>query len=179
MRIVDLNIPNSLWTARDSLRLAQDTLASIKLRTSRGIDANGKPFDEYSTKPIYVSKKGARLAPKGGRKTRVGKRNRRGRGSKIGTSIYYAGGYRQYKEESRRRGEGSSAEVDLVLSGQLMNNLVVKKATVNGFTIGLTKHVQSYGYHVNDKREYLGLTNKEIDILLSTVYFEVAKRLKV
>ena len=167
MRVVDLNIPNSLWTARDSLRLAQNTLASIKLRTSKGIDANGKPFDEYSDKPIYIAKKGARLAPKGGRLSRTKK------------SIYYAKGYRQYKDESRRRGEDSSAEVDLVLSGQLMNNLVVKKATVNGFTIGLTKQVQSYGYYVNDKREYLGLTNKEIDILLSTVYFEVAKRLKV
>ena len=81
MRVVDLNIPNSLWTARDSLRLAQNTLASIKLRTSKGIDANGKPFDEYSDKPIYIAKKGARLAPKGGRLSRTKK------------SIYYAKGY--------------------------------------------------------------------------------------
>lgn len=164
---VNLDIPRTLWTARDTLRLAQNTLASIKLRTSKGIDANGKPFDEYSDKPIYVAKKGARLAPKGGRLSRTKK------------SIYYAKGYRQYKEESRRRGEDSSAEVDLVLSGQLMNNLVVKKATPTGFTIGLTKQVQSYGYYVNDKREYLGLTNKEIDVLVATVNDEIRKKLKV
>ena len=102
---VDIKIPRTLWTARDSLRLAQNTLAAIKLRTSRGIDANGVAFDGYSKKPpIYVAKRGARLAPKGGRPSRTGR------------SVYYQGGYQQYKRESRDRGSSSdSAEVDLVL----------------------------------------------------------------
>jgi len=167
---VNIKIPRTLWSAKDSMRLASNTLASIKLRTSRGIDANGAKFDDYSRKPIYVAKKGARLSPKGGRPSRTGQ------------SVYYAGGYEQYKEDSRRRGRKGnldSAQVDLVLSGQLMNNLVIKEATATGFTIGLTKHVQSYGYHVNEKREFLGLTVKDIDVLSEAVGIEVRKKLGV
>ena len=52
---VTLKIPRVIWSARDTMRLASDTLASIKLRTSRGIDANGTGFDDYSTNPIYIS----------------------------------------------------------------------------------------------------------------------------
>ena len=167
---INIKVPRTLWTAQDSMRLASNTLAAIKLRTSEGIDANGDQFDDYSQKPIYVAKQGARLAPKGGRPSRTGQ------------SVYYAGGYEQYKEDSRRRGRKGnkdSAQVDLVLSGQLMNNLVIKEATATGFTIGLTKHVQSYGYHVNEKREFLGLTEKDIDVLSEAVGIEVRKKLGV
>ncbi len=80
---VTLNLPRSLWTAKDSLGLASNTLAQIKIRTGKGVDANGQPFKDYSQKPIYVSKKGARLAPKGGRPSRTGK------------SIYYNKGHAQ------------------------------------------------------------------------------------
>jgi len=170
MRVkIDLKLPSNLWTAKDTLVLAQNTVASIKLRTSKGIDATGVSFDNYSTKPIYVAFKGARLKPKGGRPSRTNK------------SIYYARGYRQYKQESRRRtpgGEGQSAEVDIVLSGQLMNNLVVLEATRDQFKIGLTKHVKSYGYHVNDKREYIGLTDDEVDVLVDAIALDLSEKLK-
>lgn len=162
---IDLGLPRSLWTARDSLRLGSDTLALIKLRTSKGIDAKGKPFKGYSTKPIYISKRGARLSPKGGRPSRSG------------LSVFYEGGYQDYKHQSRRRGGGSSsAEVDLVLSGNMMNNLVVKEATAAGFKIGLTKHAQ-YGYAVNQDREFLGLSEDNIRTLVSTAQAEIAKKI--
>jgi hypothetical protein len=161
-----LNIPSSIWTSQMTLRLAQDVLASIKLRTSRGLDASGKPFRAYSTEPLYVSKRGARLKPKGGRPSRTD------------NSIYYEGGYQQYKYESRRRGNSSdSAEVDLVLSGNMMNNLVVKSATADGFTIGLTDEA-TYGYQVNQTREFLGLSPKDIDILVATAENELRKQLE-
>ena len=161
---VNLNLPASLWTARDSARLASDTLASIKLRTTRGIDANGQKFDGYSTEPIYVAKRGARLAPKGGSPTPSGK------------SVYYEGGYKQYKHDSRRRSTlAGTAEVDLVLSGNMMNNLVVKEATAKGFTIGLTRHA-GYGYYVNEKREFLGLTSQDIDIITRAVTIELRRK---
>tara|TARA_R100000479_G_C6324264_1_gene178948 strand:+ start:41 stop:217 length:177 start_codon:yes stop_codon:yes gene_type:complete len=54
---VNLNLPTDVWSASDSAGLASNTLASIKLRTSKGIDANGKPFDKYSTNPLYVKKR--------------------------------------------------------------------------------------------------------------------------
>ena len=162
---VNLNLPRSLWTAQDSLRLASNTLASIKLRTGKGLDADGKPFKSYSTTPIYVAKRGARLKPKGGRPSRTGK------------SIYYEGGYKQYKNQSRRRDKSAvSAEVDLVLSGNMMNNLVVKRVTNTGFTIGLTKHAQ-YGFAVNETREFIGLSPDDIEVLVEAVEAELRRKL--
>ena len=115
---VNIKVPRSLWTAKDTMRLAQNALASIKLRTSKGLDADEEPFKEYSDTPIYVSTRGARLKPKGGRPSRTG------------NSVFYEGGYQQYKEESRRRGsESDSAGVCQGLSGNMMNNLLVKQAT--------------------------------------------------
>ena len=162
---VNIKVPRSLWTAKDTMRLAQNALASIKLRTSKGLDADEEPFKEYSGTPIYVSTRGARLKPKGGRPSRTG------------NSIFYEGGYQQYKEESRSRGgEGDSAEVDLVLSGNMMNNLVVKEATENMFIIGLTSKAQ-YGYAVNEERRFLGLSKKDIETLVDAVEIEVRKKL--
>jgi hypothetical protein len=161
---VTLNLPRVLWSAKDTLRLAQNSLASIKIRTSKGIDANGVEFKGYSKNAIYVSKRGARLKPKGGRPSRTGR------------SIFYALGYKQYKHDSRQRSKGDSAEVDLVLSGNMLNNLVVKEATVDRFVIGLTKHAQ-YGYAVNEDREFLGLTKDDQAIIVRAVGIEIRKRL--
>ena len=111
-------------------------------------------------------KRGARLKPKGGRLSRTGK------------SVFYQKGYRQYKHESRKRGQGGeSAEVDLVLSGNMLNNFVVKQATANGFKIGLTQHV-NYGYNVNADREFIGLTDQEVDILVRAVDFDLRRKLQ-
>ncbi|MFZ8905377.1 MAG: hypothetical protein ACO20I_15690 [bacterium] len=163
---IDLNLPRSLWTQRDSLVLASNTLASIKMRTSRGIDATGNQFKGYSTRPLYVLKRGARLKPKGGRLSRTGR------------SVFYQNGYKQYKHESRRRGTpGESAEVDLVLSGNMMNNFVVKQATINGFKLGLTQQA-NYGYSVNMDREFIGLTDQEVDILVRAVEFDLRRKLQ-
>lgn len=162
---VKLDLPRSLWTSKNTLRLAQDVLASIKLRTSKGLDANGKKFKPYSTNPLYVSTRGARLKPKGGRPTPSGE------------SVYYQGGYQQYKHESRRRGSSTdSAEVDLVLSGNMINNLVVKEATKDRFVIGLTENAL-YGYRVNQTREFLGLSPSDVDVLLKAAEAELSKRL--
>lgn len=163
---VKLDFPAVLWSAKDTARLAANTLAAVKLRTSQGIDANGKPFKDYSTKPIYVAKKGARLSPKGGRPSRTGK------------SIFYAGGYQQYKRDSRRRGgAGDSAEVDLVLSGNMLNNFVILEATANRFRLGLTQNAQ-YGYFVNAEREFIGLTDDDVNVLVQAVTLDIQRKLK-
>ena len=170
---VKLRLPKEIWTKKDTMGLAMNTLASIKLRTSKGLDADEQPFDDYSEKPIYISKKsgtGARLKPKGG----VTKRGRK--------TVFYPDGYRQYKQESRKRGkqnpyEDDSAEVDLVLSGALMNNLVVLSASQTRFTIGLTSHVQHYGYYVNETREFLGLSEKDVAILTIAIQDEIERKL--
>jgi len=171
---VKLKLPKQLWTKKDTMKLAMNTLASIKMRTAKGLDADEQKFKEYSTTPIYISKKsgtGARLKPKGGV---------RKRGSK---SVFYPEGYQQYKYESRKRGKSNpyqddSAEVDLVLSGSLMNNLVVLSARQTSFTIGLTSHVQYYGYYVNDEREFLGLSDKDVAVLVLAVQAEIENKLE-
>lgn len=170
---VKLKLPKTIWTKADTQRLAMDTLASIKLRTSKGIDANGDNFAKYSTKKIYISTKkgtGKRLKPKGGVLSKTGK------------TMRFDGGYREYKELSRERGtvpgQIDSAEVDLVLSGALMNNLVVLKASKTRFVIGLTKHVRYYGYAVNAKREYLGLSPDEVRLLVVATRQAIADKLR-
>ena len=166
---VKLKFPKKLWTKKDTMRLAMNTLASIKLRTSKGLDADEVKFDDYSDKPIYIpigKGTGARLKPKRGRVSRTGK------------SVFYSGGYQEYKQESRKRGSGDdSAEVDLVLSGALMNNLVILNAEETKFTIGLTSHVQYYGYYVNETREYIGLSDKDVEILFQSVKEEIDNKI--
>lgn len=162
----NLNLPSNLWTQNDSVILGQNTLAQIKIRTGKGIDANGQPFAEYSTNPIYIQKKGAKLKPKGGKPT------------KSGDSVFYQDGYAQYKHESRRRGQGGeSAEVDLVLSGNMLNNFIVKEATDTGFKIGLTNQAQ-YGYDVNQDREFIGLTNSEVAVIVKAVELDLKRKLQ-
>ena len=163
---VDLKLPSSLWTAKDSARLGLNTVAAIKLRTSKGLDADGRPFKPYSTKPLYVPNTGAVLTPKGGRVSRTGR------------SVYYKSGYREYKMKSRRYGRGSSALVDLVLSGAMMNNLVLMEATKHRFIIGLTNRVRSYGYDVHAERPFIGLSPRDVNVLVSAVQAELTKKIR-
>ena len=168
---VKFNLPKDLWTERDTKRLALNTLASIKRRTMQGKDANGKPFTEYSTTPLYVSFKGATLKPKGyTRKSRTGK------------SAYYQGGYKEYKNKSRKRSkrpsEEMTSEVDLVLSGALMANFIPLKVTKTSFILGLGSPVQSYGYHVNAKRRFIGLSQPEVEQMNEVIALELMQKLQ-
>jgi hypothetical protein len=70
-----------------------------------------------------------------------------------------------------------TAEVDLTLSGNMMNNLVVTGATAEGFTIGLTQHA-GYGYYVNEKREFLGLSPADVDMVVEAARIELEKKIK-
>jgi hypothetical protein len=86
--------------------------------------------------------------------------------------MFFAGGYREYKEKSRKRSnniEGQTAEVDLTLSGMMMQNFTVLKSSDKGFTIGLLPPVESYGYAVNEKRQFIGLTDDEISKLIEMI----------
>lgn len=144
------------------LAIGLDMVSIIKVRIYKGIDANEKPFLGYSTKPLFVAKKSPlarRLAPKGGIKTKDG-------------GMFFAGGYREYKEKSRRRSnaiEGQTAEVDLTLSGMMIQNFTVLSSTARSFVIGLLPPVRHYGYNVNQKRSFIGLSPKEVDQLIEIV----------
>jgi hypothetical protein len=168
VRFRQVKIPH-LWSKRDSAQTALDTIALIKRRIYQGIDDDGVKFDGYSTKAIYVAKKGARLSPKGGRPSSTGK------------SVYYKGGYKQYKHESRRRVQGGSnqtAEVDLTLSGALINNIVPTSVKREAFSIGLSPAVRHYGYYVDDRRGFIGLTDREVVILSNAIAARIRKKLR-
>ena len=161
-----------IWTTRDSMATAADTIALVRLRTYAGLDTQDRPFDSYapySQTPIYISMRGARLKPKGGRKTKSGK------------SMFFQGGYREYKQKSRRRrtkgGANQTAEIDLTLSGALMNNLVTTSATKTSFTIGLSGAVRSYGYYVNARRPFIGLSASDRRKVTDAVAARIRKRL--
>ena len=59
-----------------------------------------------------------------------------------------------------------------------MNNLVVLESSLTRFRIGLTKHVQHYGYAVHEKRPYIGLTDNEINILVNAVSYDISEKLR-
>ena len=152
---IDLNLPYIEFTSADMKSIGNDAIALIKERTQEGLDVNDKPFDAYSTKPIYVSKTsktGKKLSPKGGRKTESGK------------SVFYQGGYSQYKKAS-----SGSDKVDLTLSGNMMQSLVVKDATNTSFTIGIKGPAEKYAYEVNDEREFIGLSKEDSAIVTEIV----------
>lgn len=159
---INLNLPSHILSVRQLQGVALNTVASIKLRTSKGIDAHGKKFKKYSTKPLYVPLRGHGLKPLGGRKSRTGQ------------SVFYQKGYAEYKARSKRV---QSALVDLINSGNMLNNLVVLNVTQSGFRIGLTKHVASYGYDVNAEREFLGLTQQDQQRLTEALADDIRRSL--
>ena len=158
---LSLNLPIINTTKPMMMSIAQDIMAIIKVRIYKGLDFNLTKFKAYSTKPIYINYKSTtykRLKPKGG--------------IKKPKSMYYAGGYAEYKEKSRKRSnaiEGQTAAVDLTLSGMMLQNFVVLDATNRSFTIGLLPPVQDYGYAVNQTRGFIGLASKEVDQLVEIV----------
>ena len=158
---ISLNLPPLNLTKTMMKGIAQDILAIIKIRIYKGLDYNLNKFRAYSTKPIYIGYKSTtykRLKPK--------------RGIKKPNSMFFAGGYAEYKEKSRKRSnaiEGQTASIDLTLSGMMMQNFVVLDATNTKFTIGLLPPVQDYGYAVNKDRGFIGLADKEVDQLVQIV----------
>jgi hypothetical protein len=155
-----------IWTAQNNQVHALNSIALIKQRTMRGVSSKGHRFKGYSRKPISIAMKGARLKPKGGRL------------SKSGKTMYFQGGYKEYKEKSRR-GNIQSAEVDLTLSGILMNSIQVLEATRYSYTIGLAAQGRPYGYYVNNKRPFLGrMLKKEINILVQAAALDIKRNLK-
>ncbi len=141
-----------LLTVKDMRQLGHDVVATVKQRTLRGLDSRGNRFKSYSKNPIYVARKRARLAPKGGRPSRTGK------------SVFYAGGYAEYKRASRRFSssiQGATAEIDLTLSGQMLNSLHVARATTTQVHVSVGAREALYGIHVNNARRFMGLTKKE------------------
>ena len=71
-----------------------------------------------------------------------------------------------------------TSEVDLVLSGALMANFIPLKVTKTSFILGLGSPVQSYGYYVNAKRRFIGLSEPEIEQMNEVIALELMQKLQ-
>lgn len=156
-----------LWTSRDMAELGQIAVAEIVVRTfTHGEGVDDRKFKRYSTKPIYVSERLARLQPKGGRRTPGGR--------------YYAGGYAQYKKDSRsgNRPVGARNEVDLFLSGEMLRKFRVLRHNRKRAVIGLTGDPAFYGSYVNKARPWIGFSPKNRKSFFEKFARKVQKRLR-
>ena len=164
-----------LASPRIMRQIGMDSILLIRERTVAGQSYTGQAFKPYSTKPISIPKT-AFPKPKGGRP------------SNSGRSVFYAGGYREYKQLSRMPGtvrprknkaaKKPTAEVDLTLTGLLMNSMHVTQVTKTSVTVGVTGPALDYAYYVNQARPFMGLSTTDINILADVYSDLIARELR-
>lgn len=159
---INLNLPNLTLTAQDMIATANESIALLKMRVyEKNKDLDDKPFKQYSNRPISIklnSDTAKRLKPKGGVKTAFG-------------SVFYKGGYREYKQMST-----GSDEVNLTLSGNLLQSIQVINANNQGFVIGPTGSATRYALKVHNERSFIGITDSELEILKDVIISKLINR---
>lgn len=174
--------PRAWWTAEDTLAVAWSAIALIRLRTLKGIDSSGKPFVPYSTRgPIYVNPNrgiGARLKPKGGKPTRIGKNPGR-----AGVTQKFAD-YGDYKDKSSNPAgvlsfpmAGATARENLTASGLLLNSMRPREYSRYQALIGVGDETRSYAQGVHDRRPFMGLSDADLVPLRAGIEQRLAARL--
>ena len=141
-----VKVTDGLSDAATMTTIGNAVVAFIRGRTGKGRSALGDGFAPYSTAPIYISRHtgtGRRLVPKGGRRTKSGK------------SVFYEGGYAQYRQLST-----GSGVINLTLSGQLMRAIRVSQVTASRAVVDIAPGA-AYGAAVNDKRRFMGIAPDE------------------
>ena len=148
-------------TKEDSEFLANEASTLIYYRTVRdGLDKNGKQFDPYSTKPLYIGGKYFPYATAAGgrteysnRRTRLtGKQTKGGKDARTGKmkSVYFQGGYGQFKRGLQPSGAANPGVVNLSVTNTLMGSQAfeggqsdasygVGTATEKGFRLTFTR----------------------------------------
>jgi hypothetical protein len=126
----------------------------LKVRVfRRGLDKNGRKIGKYSTRPFYLSLRGARKKygsqiPLGGKKGR-GKNSKRStfKNGKERRSRFYGGGYKEFRGDVGRQ----TGAVDLNLSGDLRSSLTSGKRKGGG-VLGFTNQEAKDKASANEKR---------------------------
>lgn len=139
-------IPRKAWNRAAMRALALTVQGAVAVRAfQRGHDVEDRPFDGYGTKPIYIGGETARrLKPRGGRATASGR------------SMFFAGGYRQYKALAT-----GVAKVNLTLSGQLRRSFRVKRVSAARALIGTTGQPSLYNRGVQVRRPWVGVSPRD------------------
>ena len=126
-----------------------------------GLDSTGNKIGEYSTKPIYISKKDSP----------------RNAGEDKGKSLFFPGGYKQFKGAI-----GRGEKVNLKLFGRLQTDYVTSQETTTGTTITYSlkdpDNVAKKDYAEDHfKTKIWDLTKTEEKNLEKRFYFELRKRI--
>jgi len=140
--------------------------ALIKFRTvQKHRNLRGGALKAYSKKALYISKTGKtakRKAPGGGKTTADGK------------SVFYAGGYRQYKKDST-----GSDKVNYTLSGATMAKMLPTQITKNTVKIGFSgAEAQRIASGLQNRDEFFGVSAKDIRVLTDEAVRHVKRLLK-
>lgn len=182
-----------LWTAQDMAWLAQIAASQTVVRAfDHGKGLDDRLHRRYSTERLKLysrSTTGRAMSPKGGvpfawvrgPRTRAGGYDRRRIGQEAGR--VYAGGYAQYKRESRKgltNGLGASGvEVNLTLSGNLARSIRMTRHSATAATIAITGNARNYGGHVNAARPFMGLSPEDRDIVRDAIIRRVNAKLGI
>lgn len=144
--------------------IANAVIAFIRQRTIQGRAATGVDFTPYSTRPIYISRTsgaGLRLSPSGGRPSRTGR------------SVYYAGGYKQYKGDTT-----GTTTPNLTLSGQLLRSVRSVRITDDTAVVTAGGSAIDYARGVQDRRPFIGVAPDEMPALQAVAAEAVAEHIR-
>jgi hypothetical protein len=172
-------VPTQVTDRQAMAEIGNALVLIIRRRTLQGRGADGRPFEGYATRRIYVNPNrgvGARLKPKGGVVTKGGR----------GKTMRFDGGYAEFKRLSRgagatpRGGSASAptAEVDLTLSGQLMRSIAPAQITDPAVVVQVGEGAAEYGEGVNERRPFMGLAPQEGPALEAVANAAVAGALR-
>lgn len=151
------------------LKLAAETgLALLKRRiTVKSERADKTKLSSYSTKPIYIRTKGIgtgnpRAKPKGGRLSSTGK------------SMYFKGGYREFRERA-----GRNTRKDLLLSGNTLGKRfrvlrVSGKTVIVGWSPGSSSAKAAAGLHKQEQNKLFLWSDNEQESIARTAMFYVS-----
>jgi hypothetical protein len=148
---------------QESLRVAaRDVLPEMAIRVfDKGQNGEGKEIGQYSTKPIYISKK---ATPKivGGRQTPK--------------SIFYAGGYREFKGAI-----GRGTKVNLKLFGRFQQAFLSMGEKLSGKSITLILKdkldIDKKDGNVDRYGDMFEMTKSELARTTRTFNFEFSRRI--
>ena len=133
------------WRSVDMRALAQFAMARVTIRVfdeKKAVDGRSlTDHKPYSTKPIYIDKN-ARPVPRGGRATEK--------------SMYFEGGYREYK--AKRHG---SSEVSFIGSGDLRRGIHLSRIENDSASMAMSNTSKIYGLALNEDRPWWGFSDED------------------
>lgn len=128
-------------------------------RTAEGLDANGKPFNPYSTRPFKMP---AGAIGKGVRKILIKDGKLHYFKNNKALWVVILGGYMELKRAMFRK-TSWDGKPNLMATGKMLRAMKVVKVGNNRITIGFTRteEAEKAGWNAERGREFLGITDKE------------------